>query len=432
MSLLSAPPDLVSSNGAHARRLRILFVAPYAPSPIRVRPFQFLRQLVARGHAVTLVCPISGPDDRRALETIRSLCPTVAVPHGRRAILEAYLRAIPGPLPLQAAHCLSPALVQTVREAMASGDFDLVHIEHLRGAEVARVAAAELASAPPLVLDAVDSISLLFERTLRHNPAPGTRAMALLDLARTRRYEAGYGQAFAQVVITSPEDRWALDTLRRQFNQPSGVPIRVVPNGVDCEYFQPPQTEREPATILFSGKMSYHANEAAALHLVREIMPLVWQQRPDARVVIAGANPGPRLRALERDPRIEITGYVRELRAYLQRATLAVAPITYGVGIQNKVLEALACATPVVAARQATVALQARAGVELLTAESVTAFAEAIVTLLENATMRARLGQAGRAYIERHHTWNSSAATLEVAYHAALQTTLPSPRKGRS
>jgi len=422
MSILSATPDQVSANGAGAR-LRILFVAPYAPSPIRVRPFQFLRQLVARGHAVTLVCPISGADDGRALDTLRGLCPTVAVPHGRRAILEAYLRAVPGSLPLQAAHCLSPALVKAVREAMASDRFDIVHIEHLRGAEVARVAAAGLRGAPPLVLDAVDSISLLFERALRHNPAPGTRAMALLDLARTRRYEAAYGRSFAQVVITSPEDRWALDTLRGQFNQPPGAPIRVVPNGVDCDYFQPPQTAREPATILFSGKMSYHANEAAALHLLREIMPLVWRQRPDARVVIAGANPGPRLRACGRDPRIEITGYVPELRTYLQRATLAVAPLTYGVGIQNKVLEALACATPVVAARQATVALRARAGVELLGAGSVSAFAEAIVTLLEDASLRARLGQAGRAYIERHHTWNASAATLELAYHAALQAT---------
>lgn len=422
MSVLSTSPDGVSAEGAGSR-LRILFVAPYAPSPIRVRSFQFLRQLVARGHAVTLVCPTSGANDGQALDTLRRLCPTVAVPHGRRAILEAYLRAVPGSLPLQAAHCLSPALVRAVREAMASDRFDIVHIEHLRGAEVARVAAAGLSGAPPLVLDAVDSISLLFERALRHNPAPGTRAMALLDLARTRRYEAAYGQTFAQVVITSPEDRWALETLRRQFKQPPGAPIRVVPNGVDCDYFQPPQTAREPATILFSGKMSYHANEAAALHLLREIMPLVWRQRPDARVIIAGANPGPRLRAWGRDSRVEITGYVPELRAYLQRATLAVAPLTYGVGIQNKVLEALACATPVVATRQATVALQARAGVELLAAGSVSAFTEAIVTLLEDANLRARLGQAGRAYIERHHTWNASAVMLELAYHAALQAT---------
>lgn len=422
MSILTVSPDRASVNGARAR-LRVLFVAPYAPSPIRVRPFQFLRQLVARGHAVTLVCSISSHDDHRALDGLRGLCPTVAVPHGRRAVLEAYLRALPSALPLQAAHCLNPALVQAVRTAMASDQYDIVHIEHLRGAEVARSAAAGLSGAPPLLLDAVDSISLLFERTLRHNPALSARAMALLDLARTRRYEAAYGRAFAQVVITSPEDRWALDTLRRRFNEPPGAPIQVVPNGVDYEYFHPPQSEREPATILFSGKMSYHANEAAALRLLREIMPLVWQKRPDARVVIAGANPGPRLRAWGRDPRVEITGYVPDLRVYMQRATLAVAPLTYGVGIQNKVLEAMACATPVIAARQATVALQARVGVELLGAESVGNFADAIVTLLEDATLRARLGQAGRAYIERHHTWNASAAALERAYHAALEKT---------
>ncbi|MCX7792004.1 MAG: glycosyltransferase [Chloroflexaceae bacterium] len=421
MIVVPAIPDR-----ARARRpehgLRVLFVAPYAPSPIRVRPFQLLRHLVGRGHVVTLVCAVSGPADQDALEALRELCAVVAVPHGRGATLRAYLKALPGSLPLQAAHCLNPALVAAVREAMASGGFDVVHIEHLRGAEVARAAAAGLPAAPPLVLDAVDSISLLFERTVRQSPVLAARAMALLDLARTRRYEAAYGRRFAHVVITSPEDRWALRTLRAAFGEPSGAPITVVPNGVDCAYFQPSQTARDPATVLFSGKMSYHANEAAALFLLEEIMPLVWRRRPTARVVIAGAQPGARVRAYARDPRVAVTGYVPDLRPYLARASVAVAPLRYGVGVQNKVLEAMAMGAPVVAARQATLALNARPGVELQVADDARSYADRIVELIDDPTRGAIQGQAGRAYVERHHNWDGSAGILEHVYEVARRT----------
>ncbi len=404
------------------RPLRVLFVAPYVPSPIRVRPLQLLRHLAERGHAITLVCAGGDPADAADLAALRPFCQRiVTVPVGRPSTIAAYLRALPSDLPIQAAHRLSPAMVAAVRRAMAEGAGEVVHIEHLRGAAIARAAAASLADPPPLVLDAVDSISLLFERTLRHSPALKSRAMALLDLARTRRYEAAYGRNFDQIVITSPEDRWAIETLRAHFGEPPGAPISIVPNGVDGDYFSPAGLERDPATILFSGKMSYHANEAAALSLLHEIMPLVWQQRPDCRVVIAGADPGPRLRAHTRNPRIAVTGFVPDLRPYLARATIAVAPIVYGVGVQNKVLEALASGTPVVAARQATIALAARPGDELLVADDTTGFAQAILALLENPARRAAIGQAGRAYSEHWHSWASSAAILERCYSEALR-----------
>lgn len=399
--------------------MRVLFVAPYVPSPIRVRPFQLLRRLVARGNAVTLVCPAHGPEDAAALDALRPLCTAITVAGGRAATAAAYLRALPGPLPLQAAHCLSPAFVAAVRSAISGGRFDVVHIEHLRGAEVARAAAAGLPDAPPLVLDAVDSISLLFERTLRRSPSPATRTMALVDLARTKRYEAAYGQRFAHITITSPEDRWALTALREQLGATGGAPVTVVPNGVDVDYFRPSEGERERDTVLFSGKMSYHANEAAALYLLREVMPLVWRSRPATRVVIAGARPGPRLLAFRRDPRVEVTGFVPDLRQYLTSAAVAVAPITYGVGVQNKVLEAMACGAPVVAARQATVALAARPGAELLVADSAVEFAQQIVALLGDPARGAALGQAARTYVERCHSWEGSATLLEECYAQA-------------
>jgi glycosyltransferase involved in cell wall biosynthesis len=411
---------------------RILFVAPYPLSPIRVRPYQLLRQLVARGHSVTLVCPVPAGEGDALDEARHSGAEVVGVPLRRADSIAAYLRALPGPLPLQAAHCLSPAFVGAVRAALRRGGFDIVHIEHLRAAEVARGAAAGLPGAPPLLLDAVDSISLLFERAARCSPSPATRAMALLELARTRRYEAAYGRRFDHIAISSPEDRWALETLRRHRIEPAGAPISVVPNGVDIDYFKPTGQEREPATLLFSGKMSYHANHAAALFLLDAIMPLVWRAMPESRVVIAGARPAASLLARGRDPRITVTGYLPDLRPAMARATLALAPLRYGVGVQNKVLEAMAMGTAVVAARQATVALAAQPEVELLVADDAPGFAAQIIALLGDAQRRATVGNAGRQYVERHHSWALSAALLEGCYAAAQRSFGGSPRQRRS
>jgi len=398
--------------------MKILFVAPYTPSPIRVRPYQFIRYLAQRGHVITLVCVA---DNISALNELRSFCwRVVSVPiHASDHIL-AYIRALPSPLPFQAAHCLAPAMIAAVVRELQRTDYDLIHIEHLRAAEIGLAALRRCSFGPPIVLDAVDSISLLFERTFRRSSSLSGRFRALIDLARTRHYEAAYTHRFATVFVTSPEDAWALKTLNRSLTDTGNAPVIVVPNGVDLNYFQPHIGPRQPANLVFTGKMSYHANEAAARYLVEAIMPRVWAIRPEITVTLAGAEPGARIRTYAHDPRITVTGAVPDLRPYLTQATIAVAPIRYGVGVQNKVLEAMATATPVIAARQATVALSVKPERDLIVADDAEAFAHAILSLLADPERRTRLGRSGRAYVEQHHDWQQSVARLEVSYDAII------------
>jgi lipopolysaccharide/colanic/teichoic acid biosynthesis glycosyltransferase len=135
---------------------------------------------------------------------------------------------------------------------------------------------------------------------------------------------------------------------------------------------------------VFSGKMSYHANITAALQLLQGIMPRVWNVQPDARLLIVGKSPSRAILDLahRHGGRVTVTGFVPDIRPYLCRATIAVAPISYGAGIQNKVLEAMACGTPVVASPRGASGLDARAGVELLVAEGARSQARDILRLL--------------------------------------------------
>jgi glycosyltransferase involved in cell wall biosynthesis len=193
--------------------------------------------------------------------------------------------------------------------------------------------------------------------------------------------------------------------------------ITVLPNGVDLSYFAPDDTPRDPATVLFSGKMSYHANITAALHLVYDIMPLVWKERPEVKVIIAGKDPPSEIRNPKSEIRnATVTGTVPDLRPYLRSAAVAAAPVPYGAGIQNKVLEAMACAAPVVASRQAVSALGAADGEHLLVADDAEAFAYHILAVLGDRSLAQRLGLAGRRYVEAHHDWNEIAKRLEAIY----------------
>jgi glycosyltransferase involved in cell wall biosynthesis len=300
-----------------------------------------------------------------------------------------------------------------IRQTQAETAFDIIHVEHLRGSELS----CGVRNAP-IVFDSVDSISLLFERVCHSGPTWRSRLLARLDLARTRRYEGQLLDRYSRVLVTSPRDRDALAELSS--NRTIDGRLAILPNGVDLDYFSPLDIRRDPATVIFTGKMSYHANIAAALDLATTVMPIVWTKLPHARLVIAGKDPSAELLALKADPRITVTGTVPDLRPYLAQATVAVSPMRYGVGIQNKVLEAMAMATPVVSTPQAVTALQIQAGQDVVVATTPPEMAKAVIDLLLDDTRSQQLGQRGRYYVETHHDWKVAAANLESLYRKVL------------
>jgi glycosyltransferase involved in cell wall biosynthesis len=296
--------------------------------------------------------------------------------------------------------------------------FTAIHVEHLRGAEYGVYAQAHLQARGvrvPVIWDSVDCISLLFEQAANTSRNLFGRWVTRFELGRTRRYEAKMVKQFDRILVTAPNDMMALNNLAGG-NQPGGN-ISVLPNGVDLDYFARGHGPRVKDLVIFSGKMSYHANVHAALVLVTQIMPLVWMQNPNIRVQLVGKDPPKELHKLaEEDKRIELTGTVKDFPDFLQKASLAVAPVMYGVGIQNKVLEAMACATPVITSPQGVSALGAVVGRDVLTARTSEEFATKIVDLLDNQMMLEELGRHGRLYVEKNHDWNIIIKDLLIHY----------------
>jgi sugar transferase (PEP-CTERM/EpsH1 system associated) len=403
--------------------MRILFVTPYPPSRIRVRGYGFLTQL-RREHEVTIATQVASEQELTDVEALRTQGFAVVTTEEskRRAALHSGM-ALLGSLPLQVAYARSQRFTQAVQELWAQRTFDVIHVEHLRG-----IASMEpLAQAHPLVWDAVDCISLLSKQTMVGGPSLPVRTVALLEHKRTQRYEGRIVHMLPHVLVTSERDRQAMIELRHTQtasvtgnDEEAKATIQVLPNGVDLAYFSPLNQERRRFNVVFSGKMSYHANVATALYLYRQIMPLIWQQQPETTLTIVGSKPPLSIQQLARDPRVEVTGYVDDLRPYVGRAQVMLSPMVYSVGIQNKVLEAMALGTPVVVAAQAAAALGTRPGRDLMVASSANEFAELTLRLMNDAALHATLSRCGRAYVEQQHDWRLITDRLVDIYQQAI------------
>jgi len=394
--------------------MRILFVLPYVPSLIRVRPFQFIRALAVR-HEVTVLAEAT-TREVEDVARLRELGVSVeAIPLGTgESLWNCGTAALRGE-PLQAAICRSREARLRLIRMLESYQPDVVHIEHFRAAYLR----SAIPTSVPTLFDSVDCISLLQERTTRQSHSWRQRLLARVELNRTRSYEGRILTQFEQVIVTSAEDRESLLELA-----PTAT-IEVVPNGVDLEHFQPMDSPRSPETLIFSGKMSYHANVTAILHFVRHIFPLVRREHPHVRLIVAGSSPPTAVADLSRDPGITVTGYLPDLRPTLATATVAICPVTVKVGIQNKILEAMAMGTPVVASREGATGLAALPERDFLMGDDAAGFAGQINRLLADSALRQRVGKAGRGYVETNHQWAASASALDTLYRQLLDN---SPR----
>jgi glycosyltransferase involved in cell wall biosynthesis len=273
----------------------------------------------------------------------------------------------------------------------------------------------------PVIWDSVDCISYLFKQAASQSRSMFGKLITRFELERTRKAEGKLISRFDHVLVTSETDKTALlDTLSKGAKP---APITVLPNGVDQDYFRVnPDIERDSDTLVFSGKMSYHANVSMVLYLFNEIMPRLWAKRPGVRLVVVGKDPPAEIRRLTDDSRLHVTGTVEDIRPFLWKATASIVPLVYGAGIQNKILEAMATGTPVITNSKVLASLSVTPGKELLIADTADEFAACALQLIENPVLRGVVGEAGLNYVKRNHSWEESARRMVGIYsHSAIQ-----------
>ena len=390
----------------------LLFLAhrlPYPPNKgDKVRSHHFLKHL-ARRHRVFLGTFVDDRADWPHVAPATALCAEAHVRPLRRwkapaSAAAALLRGEPLTLP----YFGSRSLAQWVRRT--------VERERISRAFVFSSAMAQYVMDVPglrTVVDFVDMDSAKWADYAPRRPWPAS-ALYRREARRLLDYEkAVAARAAASIFVTDEEAR------RFVAEAPQcAARVSAIRNGVDGDYFSPAQRFASPfpagkRAIVFTGSMDYWPNMDAAVWFVREVMPLLRRQDERLHFYIVGMNPGVAVRALAEHAGTTITGRVADVRPYLQHAEVVVAPLRVARGIQNKVLEAMAMARPVVVSATCAAALCARPGVDVEVAASASEFAAKVRALIGSANARA-MGERARARVLDDYVWRASFAQLDA------------------
>ena len=393
--------------------MRVLFVTPYVPSHIRVRSFNLIKSL-AKVHEISLVSLLIEDYERAMVKDIEQYCVSVdlvSLPKWR-AYLNCLL-ALPTPTPLRVAYYRSDAFTQRLKEVIRRQKIELVHGELIKVVPALKPLLAE--ENIPILYDSVDCISWFLQQKCESTQNLLKKAFVYQELQKMRRYEREELVNFHQLIITSESDR---DQLNQLICQPRD--IQVVSNCVDTGYFTPLPGPRIANSLVFCAKLDYFPNAQAILYFCQNVLPRVWKQFPHIRLTIVGNNPPQVVRALGKDERITVMGYVPDIRPYLGTASVALAPLLVAAGTQFKILEALAMSTPVVTTPRCSYTLGTQHGTHLLVAKDPQEYTDAIVKLVSDPLLAQRLGRMGRQFVVERYNWASATSTLNRLYEAVM------------
>lgn len=400
--------------------MKIAYIVPYVPNKIRTRSYNLISSLTELGHEVDVLTLGSTNVDIQDAEVLKAKCCHVYYQDQPvwLSLLNSAL-AVPSNKPLQSVYSWNPKFAAQIRKLLTKPSaYDVVHVEHLRGSAYGVFIKSNFPSMP-VVWDSVDCISYLFKQAADQSGSVTGKLMTRFELGRTRKAEGKLLSCFDHVLVTSQMDKTALlDTLS---NGSKPAPITVLPNGVDQDYFRVnTDIERDADTLVFSGKMSYHANISMVLYLFNEIMPRLWEKRPGARLVVVGKDPPAEIQKRADGSRIHVTGTVEDIRPFLWKAAASIVPLVYGAGIQNKILEAMATGTPVITNSKVLASLSVTPGKELLIADTADEFAASALKLMENKALRDVVGKAGLLYVKQNHDWKESTRRMVEIYDHSI------------
>lgn len=390
--------------------MRVLFVTARVPGREprgdQLRAWQHISQLSGK-HRITLLA--FGEQDSAADENLLRHCERVIyVRRNRITTALAAARSLLSERPLQVDAFASIAMRDQLDQCLATGHFDLLHIQLARLGELVMTAPRSV----PTTLDFVDALSVNMLRRAALDRWP-ISYVARREARLLATYERRLLSRIVAGCISSSADRDALGATHK---------LALVNNGVDVDRFPwVAPDERPPApTVLFVGNLGYFPNVDAIHWFHRNVFPQVRDRIAAAQFVLVGARPHRSLHRLAAlDSSVSLVGPVADVHPYLARATVSVAPLRAGSGQQLKILEAMAAGTPTVASPLAAAGLDAQDNEHLLVGRDAAHFAGQIVRLLGDRALRARLAVSARALVTSRYTWEQSALALDQLWQRA-------------
>ena len=395
--------------------MNILYLCHRFPYPPKrggkIRPFNMIRHLTASGHQVT-VCSLTRSEAEA--EEGKGIAPHCkAFEMGAVSEPVQFARMIvrlPVPTPSSMGYFYSAKLAARVKQLLAEQRWDLIFVHCSSVAQY-----VEHVTDVPKILDFGDMDSQKWLEYANYKPWPLSWGYTYEGL-KMLRAEKRLAKRFDLCTATTRAERETLD------GYGTGAQTDWFPNGVDAGFFSPADEPYEPETISFIGRMDYYPNQECMQRFCDEVWPLLRAERPQLKLLIVGADPSPEMRKLGERPGVTVTGSVPDVRPFVRRSAVMVAPLAIARGTQNKILEAMAMGVPVVTSTIAAGGVDAVPGEHLLVADTPQQVAAAVLRLVGDAAERARFAAAGRARVLSHHDWNQSMVRLDAIIGRCVQS----------
>ncbi|MBX2906311.1 MAG: glycosyltransferase [Taibaiella sp.] len=313
--------------------------------------------------------------------------------------------------PLQVLYFQSAEMRRQLHALLAQHQYDAIHVQHLRMSPYL-AARKDLAR----ILDLPDAFSLYWERRKQVKRSLPIALFENMEQKRVLKYESIL-KDYNMSLVCSAEDKAYLEKQHGTDN------LRLLPNGVDMTTFYPRNHDySHNHTLLFTGNMDYAPNVDAVVYFTESVLPLIWKTHPQVKFVIAGQRPVEKVLALASD-KVVVTGFIKDLAVTYNEASVVVAPLRFGAGTQNKVLEAMAMGVPVVCSNIGFAGLGINSGQGAIMQTDTAAFAQSVTELLDSEDKRRSVGLAGAEVIRTRFDWDIVAKELEGYFREASSGT---------
>lgn len=385
--------------------MKIFIILSRVPYPLekgdKLRAFNQIREL-SKSNQVYLVALNDLDSNKEAVAELLKYCKEITVfKLTKLTIALNLIRTLFDGKPFQVGYFYSKKAQTLIDSLIKKYQPDHIYCQLIRTAEYAKPY-----TNIPRTLDFMDVFSKGMERRKSTSPFY-LKPILGIEYRRLLTYENKIFNSFTNKTIISEQDKSFLP-------HPDKEEIVVIPNGVDTTYFKPMESKKE-FEVLFNGNMNYPPNIESVQYLVNKVMPLIWKQKPEVRLLISGANPNSKVLELKSD-RVVVSGWMNDIRENFSKSKILAAPMQISIGLQNKLLEAMAMKLPCVTSTLANNALKASPNEQILVADTPEEYAKCILSLLNDETKLTRIAENGYQYALNNFNWHNTTQILEKLF----------------
>lgn len=382
--------------------MKILVLLSRIPWPLekgdKLRAYHHLK-VISKEHEVVLVCLTDSEVHPKAIENLSPYCQEIHfIKLSKIGILWNLATSIFNDKPFQVNYFYQKSAQKKVNQIIEKHMPRHLFVQLIRTAEYVKKYHVLTST-----FDYMDAFSMGAQRRIE-KAIPGIKTLLTIEANRLKKYENYVFNHFTHKTIISKNDRELI-------KHPDHNEIHILPNGVDFDTFSPNMSMVKKYELAFTGNMSYPPNIKAAQYLASEVLPILIQQNPNVKLVIAGADPHSSVKKLA-SKNIEITGWLDEITDAYNASKIFIAPMQIGTGMQNKILEAMAMKIPCITSELAAEAIGATHNENILIANSPEEFAAFANDLLLSETTYAKLSENAFDWVNTHYNWKTNGRPL--------------------